>query len=62
MNEKRYIIEELKLYETMFQHTKEQALIYNTRTLNEAVEKFIIKPEGKKPISRKEFVNGYLQQ
>lgn len=62
MNEKRYIIEELKLYETMFQHTKDQTLIYNTSALNEAVEKIIIKPEGKKPISRKEFVNGYLQQ
>lgn len=61
INEKRCIIEQLKLYESVYEDTKHQKLIHTNHTLNEAVENIMIKPEGKKAMERKEFLNGYLR-
>jgi len=61
MKDKRVIIEDIKVYESMYMQDKEQPLIHNTTILHEAVEHLVLKPEGKKPMSRKEFLNGYLK-
>ncbi len=61
MNEKRIIIEEIKLYENIYNKEKNIPLIYENNTLNESVEQLSLKPEGKKAMDRKEFLNGYIK-
>ncbi|MEI8090961.1 MAG: hypothetical protein WCG98_01610 [bacterium] len=60
-NGKRVIIEEMQLEEGLYTHHKNTPLIHGNNTINEAVEHLMLKPEGKKPMSRKEFANGYLK-
>lgn len=54
LHDKRIIIENIKIYEGA--DTK-KPLIYQNNTLNEAIEDIVLKPEGKKSMSRKECVN-----
>ena len=61
MNEKRIIIEDIKLYENIYEKEKNIPLIYENNTLNESVEQLSLKPEGKKAMDRKEFLNGYIK-
>ena len=58
---KRIIVEEIKLYENIYEKEKNIPLIYENHTLNEAIEHLSLKPEGKKAMDRKEFLNGYIK-
>jgi methionyl-tRNA formyltransferase len=62
LDEKRIIIEEIKLYENIYGKEKNIPLIYENNTLNESVEHLSLKPEGKKAMNWKEFFNGYLKE
>ncbi|MDR2415157.1 MAG: hypothetical protein LBD75_00640 [Candidatus Peribacteria bacterium] len=58
--EKRIIIEKLSLNEELFEIHKTAPLLENGK-LNAAVEEILLKPEGKKAMDWKSFVNGYLK-
>jgi hypothetical protein len=51
----------LKLDEKEYFLGKDFPLINQDNSLHTAVEKFLVKPEGKKAMMREEFVNGYLK-
>ena len=61
MNNKRVIIEELQLNEPLYNSNDETPLCKDNQ-LNPAIQDIQLKPEGKKAMSRKEFVNGYFKQ
>jgi methionyl-tRNA formyltransferase len=58
--EKRIIIEKLILDEQLFEIHKTAPLLENGK-LNAAVQEILLKPEGKKAMDWKSFVNGYLK-
>ncbi|MDR2190404.1 MAG: hypothetical protein LBP53_04370 [Candidatus Peribacteria bacterium] len=58
--EKRIIIEKLSLNEEVFELHKTAPLLDNGK-LNVAVKEILLKPEGKKAMDWKSFVNGYLK-
>jgi methionyl-tRNA formyltransferase len=58
--DKRIIIEKLTLDETAFEIHKTTPLLDNGK-LNTAVKEILLKPEGKKAMDWKSFVNGYLK-
>ena len=66
---KRIIIEKLELNETLY-NSNDESPLFQTRTIDGQKESLIlhpavinieIKPEGKKPMWRKEFINGYIK-
>ncbi|MCX6822531.1 MAG: membrane protein insertion efficiency factor YidD [candidate division SR1 bacterium] len=61
IEDKRVIVEELKLYENIYMKEKDIPLMYQNNSLNESVEHLSLKPEGKKAMDRKEFLHGYLR-
>jgi methionyl-tRNA formyltransferase len=58
--DKKIIVEKLSLDETLFEIHKTTPLLDNGK-LNLAVKEIIVKPEGKKAMDWKSFVNGYLK-
>ena len=58
-NEKRVIIEQLVLDETLFAENKNQPLIENNKT-NPCIKTLMVKPEGSKSQSWDDFVKGYM--
>jgi hypothetical protein len=57
---KRIIIEELRLNEYVYNGNEQAPLFHQNKTINLAVDAIILKPEGKRPMTWKEFSNGYL--
>lgn len=60
VNDKRVIIEHLELSEPLYNSNDEVPLFQN-KELNPAVLDIQLKPEGKKAMARKEFLNGYMK-
>lgn len=60
LNEKRVIIEEMKLSEPIY-NSNDASPLFHGKELNKAVLDIKLKPEGKKAMGRKEFLNGYLK-
>lgn len=60
LNDKRVIIEYLELSEPLYNSNDEVPLFQN-KELNPAVIDIQLKPEGKKAMPRKEFLNGYMK-
>lgn len=60
MDEKRVIIESLKLSEPLY-NSNDEVPLFQGKQLNPAVLDIQLKPEGKKAMPRKEFGNGYLR-
>lgn len=58
---KRVIIEHLALSETLYNSNDETSLFMANQVLNPAVLDIQLKPEGKKTMPRKEFLNGYIK-
>ena len=56
MDDKRVIIEELKLSEPLY-NSNDEVPLFKDKELHPAVIDIQIKPEGKKAMSRKEFLN-----
>jgi len=57
---KRIIIETLKLNEPIY-NSNDEVPLFNNIELHPAVEEIILKPEGKKTMNWKEFLNGYMK-
>ena len=57
---KRVIIESLKLNESVY-NSNEEAPIFQDKNLNPAILDIQLKPEGKKAMNWKEFLNGYMK-
>ncbi len=57
---KTIIIEEIVCHEWLFEEHSDEPLVKITGHLNSAIRKLIVKPEGKKSMSREDFKNGYL--
>lgn len=53
---KRVIIEELKLNEPLY-NSNDELPLFKDKNLHPAIIDIQLKPEGKKPMSRKEFLN-----
>lgn len=60
MNDKRIIIEGLKLSEPLY-NSNDEVPLFQDKEVNPAVLDIQLKPEGKKTMSRKEFCNGYVK-
>ena len=60
LNDKRVIIEQLKLSEPLY-NSNEEISLFQHKELNPAILDIQLKPEGKKAMSRKEFLNGYIK-
>ena len=60
MNDKRVIIEELKINEPLY-NSNDELPLFQGKQLHPAVSDIQIKPEGKKTMPRKEFLNGYIK-
>lgn len=60
MNDKRVIIEKLKLNEPLY-NSNDEVPLFQWKELNPAVINIQIKPEGKKQMGWKEFLNGYMK-
>ena len=60
MDEKRVIIENIKLSESIY-NSNDELPLFQEKKLHPAVTDIQIKPEGKKAISRKEFLNWYMK-
>jgi len=58
---KRVIIEELALDETSYQQEKNLPLLNTQHSTPNIVKTLKVKPEGKKPMDRESFKNGYLK-
>lgn len=58
---KRVIIEELQLNEPLY-NSNDETPLFNGNQINPAIQDIQLKPEWKKAMSRKEFVNGYFKQ
>jgi hypothetical protein len=56
LNDKRVIIEELKLSEPLY-NSNDELPLFQGKELHPAVIDIQLKPEGKKPMARKEFLN-----
>jgi hypothetical protein len=61
MNDKRIIIETLKLNEPLY-NSNDETPLFKDNQLNPAIQDIQLKPEGKRTMERKEFVNGYFKQ
>lgn len=57
---KRVIIEQLKLSEPLY-NSNDELPLFQEKKLNPAVLDIQLKPEGKKAMERKEFLNGYMR-
>ncbi len=57
---KRIIIEELKLSEPLY-NSNDEVPLFRENELHPAVIEISLKPEGKKAMERKEFLNGYMK-
>jgi hypothetical protein len=57
---KRIIIEQLKLSEPLY-NSNDELPLFQEKKLNPAVLDIQLKPEGKKAMKRKEFLNGYMR-
>ncbi len=60
INGKRVIIESLKLNEPLY-NSNDELPLFQEETLHPAVSDIQLKPEGKKTMTRKEFLNGYMK-
>lgn len=60
LNDKRVIIEHLKLSEPLY-NSNDEVPLFQEKSLNPAVLDIQLKPEGKKAMGRKEFLNGYMK-
>ncbi len=60
LDNKRIIIEELKLSEPLY-NSNDEVPLFKDKALHPAVIDIQLKPEGKKPMSRKEFLNWYMK-
>ncbi|MEI8009193.1 MAG: hypothetical protein WCI00_07685 [bacterium] len=60
INDKRVIIESLKLNESVY-NSNEEAPVFQDKNLNPAILDIQLKPEGKKAMNWKEFLNGYMK-
>jgi hypothetical protein len=58
--DKRVIIEELKLNEPLY-NSNDEVPLFKDKQLHPAILDIKLKPEGKKAMDRKEFLNGYLK-
>ena len=59
-SDKRVIIEELKLSEPLY-NSNDEVPLFKEKSLHPAVIDIQLKPEGKKAMSWKEFLNGYMK-
>lgn len=57
----RIIIEKMILDEKLFHEKKDLPLFDEKRNLHPAIKEIFLKPEGKKILSREDFVNGYCK-
>lgn len=57
---KRVIIEHLELNEPLY-NSNDEVPLFQDKTLHPAVINIALKPEGKKTMARKEFLNGYMK-
>lgn len=60
LNRKRIIIEKLQLHEGIY-NSNEELPLFNGKELHPSVTHIELKPEGKKNILRKEFLNWYIK-
>jgi len=60
MNEKRVIIETLQLNEPLY-NSNEEVPLFKDKNLHAAITHIQLKPEGKKTMGWKEFLNGYMR-
>lgn len=60
LNWKTIIVDELKLNENFYESSKNKPL-FDWKSLNQAIEKILLKPEWKKWMDWKSFVNWYLK-
>lgn len=60
LHDKRVIIEKITVDESKFEENKNNPLIHE-KTLNPGITEILLKPEGKKAMPRKEFLNWYLK-
>ncbi len=60
LDDKRIIIERLKLDEPTY-NSNDEVPLFNNIELHPAVQEIILKPEGKKAMDWKEFLNGYMK-
>ncbi len=60
LNGKRVIIEKITIDETKFEENKSRPIIQE-KILNPCITEILLKPEGKKAMPRKEFLNWYLK-
>jgi hypothetical protein len=57
---KRIIIESLKIDEPLY-NSNDESPLFKDKELHPAIIDIQLKPEGKKTMERKEFLNGYLR-
>lgn len=57
---KRIIIEELQLSEPLY-NSNDEVVLFKNKELHPAVTAILLKPEGKKAMNWKEFLNGYMK-
>ena len=57
---KRIIIDHLKLSEPLY-NSNDELPLFQEKSLHPAVLDIQLKPEGKKPMLWKEFLNGYMK-
>ena len=60
LSDKRVIIENLKLSEPLY-NSNDESPLFKDKELHPAIIDIQLKPEGKKTMERKEFLNGYLK-
>lgn len=60
LGNKRVIIEELKLNEPLY-NSNDEVPLFKKNELHPAIQAIKLKPEGKKAMDRKEFLNGYMK-
>ncbi len=60
LNGKRIIIEKLKLDEPIY-NSNDEVPLFQDKELHPAIKNILLKPEGKKTIERKEFLNWYMK-
>lgn len=60
LENKRVIIEELKLNEPLY-NSNDEVPLFKKNELHPAIQAIKLKPEGKKAMDRKEFLNGYMK-
>jgi methionyl-tRNA formyltransferase len=60
LNEKRVIIDHLELNEPLY-NSNDELPLFQGKALHPAVIDIQLKPEGKKAMPRKEFLNGYIK-